>query len=534
MVSDPLALRGLGFTADGGFAPAGAPAILEFTRPDFVGRYLTDLGAAPGPSGGPSLVELSQARVDLTAGGTLYQPVHRTFYLVSLGAICDTYGSPRLDRAKIDSAGIVVRRVASDGRHERWSTIAGVTRWVECRDDYDEDADPDATRRPNRYRSGNAVVDASLLAARGGDTLGSERVTKAFVGAQTLCATVGHTVLFAPLQLASSEVEGTAPGASPPAYTDAELDNVQMLPVFFAASTSISLGPMATRTYGSDDVRRLSTNSTTPPPIPDSEAQERNAFDQFVQMLRQLVSEFDAFNDSDFTTALDGVTLSYADGTTRGAGDALSEAATLFIQGQSSVTVVMPRAWPVLSAAQAGAIRRAALAAANRRLASLLPMQGRFDVPNATYVVRAFMRVKRDDGCPPTLVWSDCTPAFSIAPWHAAGKLPPVQIQLPNVTPDNARSFLPNVAFNVPPGILNLLNANKPKAFLDGSAAASGSTGIGWICGFNIPILTLCAFIVLNIFLSLLNIVFWWMAFIKICIPVPASLKDKLPNGSVN
>jgi hypothetical protein len=41
------------------------------------------------------------------------------------------------------------------------------------------------------------------------------------------------------------------------------------------------------------------------------------------------------------------------------------------------------------------------------------------------------------------------------------------------------------------------------------------------ICSFSIPIITLCALIVLMIFLSLLNIIFWWMPFLKICFPIP-------------
>ena len=44
---------------------------------------------------------------------------------------------------------------------------------------------------------------------------------------------------------------------------------------------------------------------------------------------------------------------------------------------------------------------------------------------------------------------------------------------------------------------------------------------LGWICSFSIPIITLCAFIVLSIFLSLFDLIFKWMAFIKICIPFP-------------
>jgi hypothetical protein len=44
---------------------------------------------------------------------------------------------------------------------------------------------------------------------------------------------------------------------------------------------------------------------------------------------------------------------------------------------------------------------------------------------------------------------------------------------------------------------------------------------LGMICSFSLPIITLCAFIVLTIFLQLLNIVFWWLPFLKICLPIP-------------
>jgi hypothetical protein len=44
---------------------------------------------------------------------------------------------------------------------------------------------------------------------------------------------------------------------------------------------------------------------------------------------------------------------------------------------------------------------------------------------------------------------------------------------------------------------------------------------LGMICSFSIPIITLCAFIVLMIFIQLLNIVFWWLPFLKICLPIP-------------
>jgi hypothetical protein len=55
---------------------------------------------------------------------------------------------------------------------------------------------------------------------------------------------------------------------------------------------------------------------------------------------------------------------------------------------------------------------------------------------------------------------------------------------------------------------------------LEGKFSTEGLT-LGWICGFNIPLITICAFIVLNIFLSLFDLIFRWLFFIKICVPFP-------------
>jgi len=60
-----------------------------------------------------------------------------------------------------------------------------------------------------------------------------------------------------------------------------------------------------------------------------------------------------------------------------------------------------------------------------------------------------------------------------------------------------------------------------PQDLLDGKKPAASGLKLGWICSFNIPIITICAFIVLNIFLSLFDLFFRWMMFIKVCIPFP-------------
>jgi hypothetical protein len=55
---------------------------------------------------------------------------------------------------------------------------------------------------------------------------------------------------------------------------------------------------------------------------------------------------------------------------------------------------------------------------------------------------------------------------------------------------------------------------------LKGQFAAGEEVDLGLVCSFSIPIITICALIVLMIAISLLNIVFWWMPFLRICFPL--------------
>ena len=145
---------------------------------------------------------------------------------------------------------------------------------------------------------------------------------------------------------------------------------------------------------------------------------------------------------------------------------------------------------------------------------------GRYDEPGAKYVLRAFVRLKPDGdgGCART-VWTPPSAPFVIAPWYDGAGAPPVRIALPDPTRDFLKSLKPNVSFVVPASLQGLLSGNA-KNLAEGKGQPGG-IGLGWICSFSIPVITLCAFIVLNIFLSLFDLIFHWMFFIKICIPFP-------------
>ena len=54
----------------------------------------------------------------------------------------------------------------------------------------------------------------------------------------------------------------------------------------------------------------------------------------------------------------------------------------------------------------------------------------------------------------------------------------------------------------------------------------SGGINIGMICSLSIPIITICALILLIIIVTLLDFIFRWLPYFVICFPVPG-LKGK-------
>ena len=58
-----------------------------------------------------------------------------------------------------------------------------------------------------------------------------------------------------------------------------------------------------------------------------------------------------------------------------------------------------------------------------------------------------------------------------------------------------------------------------------GDVPTGPDRSLGMICSLSIPIISICAMILLMIIVQLLNIVFWWLPFFRICLPL--NLKSK-------
>ena len=87
------------------------------------------------------------------------------------------------------------------------------------------------------------------------------------------------------------------------------------------------------------------------------------------------------------------------------------------------------------------------------------------------------------------------------------------------------RKYRKNVGFMISNQLRGQMNRiTDLKKALDGEIAGSQRWDLGMICQFSIPIITICALILLMIFVVLLNIVFCWLPFFRICLPVPAEV----------
>lgn len=513
MVNHPVQLRGLVFDASSGVPLAserGAVPFVERQGAEFIQTWLGELKSAEGRKALAGTF-LSNGGAQ-AAGLKLLQPVHGVYNLTVLEAFCDILGEPRVDPDRIDDAGLVIRRIGEGNTRQAWVKRDGrIAGWVTLHGPEELDRDPAPQHREGPTGSGPAEVRRELLRRMGASPQDDEATTPLFVAPPDVCSATQRTLVYGLVQVASGEApDGNRDAA--PQYEDEQVR--ALLSPYFANGKEVDWSGLEGLRVSYEDVIKRRLASAT-----------HDKLTRFIDFLRGLVAVFDAFQAPALVTSMNRIQLDYGSGLKRPAGTALAELADILIQGKTGVAV-LPRTWTHPSGADAEQILKAARGATAPRLQQLIAPEGRFERRTSRYVARAFLRVHREDGCPPAIVWSEESAPFTIAAWHERGKLPPVPISLPSLK--DLGAFKPNVTFKVPASLFNLLNKNAPKDFLEGSARPDdGQGGMDWLCGFNIPIITLCAFIVLNIFLSLLNIVFFWIALIKVCIPIPSALRAR-------
>ena len=473
---------------------------------NFVESLFEDLRA---PDWQARLAAMRRRRTDRLDTLQLGLPTHRQFQVALFEAVCRTPGSPRLDPVKIASRGFVLRRLGRSGP-EGWmkagSKIAG---WKPTA----ERDDPDPARRGPQHAANTAV--RTLLAARSTAKPLAEDVLPLFIAPPDVCAARGKTILFAPVPVVSSErSDGAADRLDYSALPDSDKNQLRThLSEYLKAHPPASL-PYAGKPLD-PAINALGEQFST-----DVNRQRLYAVGLFVQ---QVVVELGGLEDSPagkrLMNLLEGISLPLPNGRKTSAARFVRDASPVLLEARStSGGVLMPLSWPRVDAATGERIFAAALDCLSTRHDMLSTAPGKFDRRGDTYHVRAFIRVAGHDGCPDKLVWSDpASEPFSILPWWD-GDAPPVRIPLPDFS--ELGKVRPSVSFEMPPKLANMLKGD-PKKMKDGELSAGDGLELGWLCSFSIPIITLCAFIVLNIFLGLFDLFLRWMILLKICIPIP-------------
>lgn len=509
---------------------AAPPAIVTMRDDDFPARFLQDL-AAPGS---PPISSATPATIPTDP---LFQPVQRMLHVAMVQLACNSAGYPRLDPTRIVSAGVVIRRVAGDAVQGWFRSPAGQFRWTTLAGDA-EDADPDPAKR-RLHPSGQPELDR-LLAAQAQAAASAESTTPAFAAPPDTCAALSRTVVYAMVPTASSEMSDALPVVAP-AYGSAAITAqvAASLPTLLQAGTHVAplAGQAVDYHWMSDDFLSVQFPPPAPTPGRNVTADTRvTQFQMFSTTLRLLKTTFGAFDATSqgraIMNALNAHAVTFADHSTLPMGTFYANAATALLAYDPSTgappSVTMPTAWDALTAGDVALLMNA-LSAQSQKL--LMP-QGRFQDPTRLYCLRMFFRVASEHPhCPPELIWSTYSGQFRIAAWFESSGRPTAPIPLPDPFDKNfLANVKPNCSFAVPAGLMNAMQGASMTGLMSGAGGGGGSGSgltLGWICGFSIPLITICAFFVLNIFLSLLNIIFFWLPFIKICIPFPMPADDE-------
>jgi hypothetical protein len=171
----------------------------------------------------------------------------------------------------------------------------------------------------------------------------------------------------------------------------------------------------------------------------------------------------------------------------------------------------------------------------------LLASQPVMNVGGPTYfVIRCVFERPNCGPLQPTVV-SDPTEPFQMAGFFDPdAPARPIRIALPiDTTPAGLRKFDKNTAFMISDvlcgqitraqglGLGDLIRTvlpwplHKDLDVPDGGPCADDGLSLGMICSLSIPIITICALILLMIMVSLLDIIFHWVPFFIMCLPFP-------------
>jgi hypothetical protein len=177
----------------------------------------------------------------------------------------------------------------------------------------------------------------------------------------------------------------------------------------------------------------------------------------------------------------------------------------------------------------------------NNPLVSQQPM----DMREGWFVIRCLFTRPECGPFDPPLLSEPTTPFQMAAFFDPDAPARPIRIALPlDTSPAGLRKFDKNTAFMISDMLCGQISRvkglslgdlvlsvlpwplHKDLSVPDGGPCKSGGVEFGMICSLSIPIITICALLLLMIIVNLLDIIFRWIPFFIFCFPLP-KLKAK-------
>jgi hypothetical protein len=132
------------------------------------------------------------------------------------------------------------------------------------------------------------------------------------------------------------------------------------------------------------------------------------------------------------------------------------------------------------------------------------------------YQISVHARVRGEHGCE-YLVHSAPSPAFRVASFYETRMMPPRPIPMPSLK--DIKKAVSGAAMIMPEDLSAEISKLR---FPDGEVKQSGIARAGrWIYIFSIPIVTICAMILLMLIITILDFIFRWIPYAILRIPLP-------------
>ncbi len=478
----PEALRD-GATDAAGWEALFQPAILRYATDEFVPAFLADLAAAQG--GNPAALRAREVALGGATSPKLFQPLHGEFHLVVAALACRRPGFPdRCVRRACEESVFLVQRRRVAGAEYGWVAEGASQGWQPV---------PPGGVLPGEERH------PMMPAPKGPD---------------------GRALWFAYLPVSSRQT-----AVAPPA---------------------LAADPETPRDERRDDFRQIVTRpladllATAGAPAEEVSFFLLHALARFLEAQATAVHRRLSGDAAVVLNAAQSALVNYLQGISaagqtlahwvRRAGE--SDYSETYAPGMPLPFSVSLRAAPGLDPTTLEARVFAAgvldpLSAvppdpAPRRLGKFAPRDASRP-EDETYLLRCVYERPR---CDPAQHWI----SRAAGPYRLAETMDPdaparpVRIALPaDVSIAGLRKFQKGVGFATSKALRNKIANIAGKEILDGQKPAEGNFDLGHICSFALPIITLCAFILLLVIAVILNLVFWWLPFLKICFPVRSS-----------